>query len=1133
MLAKDLIDQLEQRGLLDQEIIEALREQLDQGGTRVTPEAVAKLLVDNGQLTRFQATKLIGELRSDEYEGVAEVAEVVEDDLIEGFEEVEAIEVEAEAVEAIAVEAVPVEAVAVEAVAVDAVPVEAVGTGSIMDDGMGEAGDSPRPSSRRPRGDETKSTWDSFKIYGYVGIILLLLLTGGGLYFALSRGSADDYIDIANKLYNEQNYTNAQERYVDFLAMFGEENQYSSLAKVRVTMTELYRAADMSDPTRALKLAQEKLPAIENEMGLDEERGNLAALLVDIADNIAKAAVDEPETEKKKLLLESLGESIALTENANYVTSSTRAMLAGRLANVEESRKRVQRDIDRNLRLDATVKSMDTLLKEKKTREAYDERFALLRDFPELEDNDRIVELVTSASEIQQTLVSASDKRPEIVDGEPNTESLRNIVLTANQGRDIPSLRGENLFLRAGGSVLAFAADTGKLLWRSFVGYGQDHSPARIEGGEGVLLSESTKLEIQRRNGKDGAIEWRAKIGEPFSEPVVNEDEIYVSTFSGTLMAIDADNGKLKWSAKIPQHLEVGPGVDSRKNRIYLPGNHSNLYVLNGRDGSCESSFYLEHAEGTVAVPPIPLLGHVFVIENAGVDFSYVHVLRSSEDGSGLKRVQDSFRMTGNVKIPPIILQQRRMIVLTDRGQVSVYDVEPTAENEQVTVVAKQLASYDEPTSTEMAVGKSQMWITGTRIGRYELQINTGRVVPDWFKNEGDTFIGRPFSADEALIHARVLRGTTGIRLTAARPKTGEEIWRTDVGVPIAMIKKAEGGFHAISTQAALFKLGRESLETGSSDGPIENPGGDGVEMRFENPIKIDDNTFLLMNQSVEAKAGRQVAIYDPSRRQEKLRRVNLSLPAGRPSGGSLISGSPGDPVQQRGLFVPLDSGRAMLMRWQTGASMGSPFQPVSDPVGKVQWSQPVRLPDDPQQVVIADSRKSIYRLRVGDQMRDLATGALETPLLGPTAGIGNVMMATTAGPSADFVVGYDMNSLKQTFKKPLDGRSTWGPVAAGEFCLLRTDDSKLRGFSDDGSQTFEFDLPRGKPVGEPIQAGKVMVLAGAPGWIVAFDPTTGQLVGKTNINQPISATPLPMGNTLLVPGTEGVIYIVEVPTGA
>ena len=44
MLAKDLIDRLERLGLLDQEIIEALRQQLQQSGARVTPEAVAKLL---------------------------------------------------------------------------------------------------------------------------------------------------------------------------------------------------------------------------------------------------------------------------------------------------------------------------------------------------------------------------------------------------------------------------------------------------------------------------------------------------------------------------------------------------------------------------------------------------------------------------------------------------------------------------------------------------------------------------------------------------------------------------------------------------------------------------------------------------------------------------------------------------------------------------------------------------------------------------------------------------------------------------------------------------------------------------------------------------------------------------------
>ena len=104
MLANELIDRLERLGLLDQEIIEALREQLVQGGTRVTPEAVAKLLVDNGHLTRFQATKRIGELRRGEYRsdsgGSSELVEEVAEPEILPDEEAEAVEAGVEEVAA-------------------------------------------------------------------------------------------------------------------------------------------------------------------------------------------------------------------------------------------------------------------------------------------------------------------------------------------------------------------------------------------------------------------------------------------------------------------------------------------------------------------------------------------------------------------------------------------------------------------------------------------------------------------------------------------------------------------------------------------------------------------------------------------------------------------------------------------------------------------------------------------------------------------------------------------------------------------------------------------------------------------------------------------------------------------------
>ncbi len=118
-----------------------------------------------------------------------------------------------------------------------------------------------------------------------------------------------------------------------------------------------------------------------------------------------------------------------------------------------------------------------------------------------------------------------------------------------------------------------------------------------------------------------GAIRWRSQVGEPFSEPVAIDEEIYASAVSGTVFALDAESGEAKWATQIPQSLEVSPGVDSRLSRAYLPGDHSNLYVLNARDGSCIESYYIGHAEGTIAVPPIPLLGHVFVVENEAVDY--------------------------------------------------------------------------------------------------------------------------------------------------------------------------------------------------------------------------------------------------------------------------------------------------------------------------------------------------------------------------------------------------------------------------------------------------------------------------------------------------------------------------------
>ena len=171
-----------------------------------------------------------------------------------------------------------------------------------------------------------------------------------------------------------------------------------------------------------------------------------------------------------------------------------------------------------------------------------------------------------------------------------------------------------------------------------------------------------------------------------------------------------------------------------------------------------------------------------------------------------------------------------------------------------------------------------------------------------------------------------------------------------------------------------------------------------------------------------------------------------------------------------------------------------------------------------------------MYRLRVGDQIRELASTDLEFDLLDQIAGVDSTIVAATAGPASDFVVGFDIVSLKPKFKTLLDGRVVWGPVSVGDIGVYQTDDSVLRGIDAEGKSLFQIPLPEGLPVGKPIMSDGKVVLAGKSGWITIFDPATGAVTGTLDLGQPISASPLVKEGILLVPGSEGVIYRTPLP---
>jgi hypothetical protein len=73
-LGRKVLDLAEQQGLLDGRAIAELRKQVAESKFVVTPEAIAKVLVDHGHLTPFQARKLVSQALGNEPDPVEQRA---------------------------------------------------------------------------------------------------------------------------------------------------------------------------------------------------------------------------------------------------------------------------------------------------------------------------------------------------------------------------------------------------------------------------------------------------------------------------------------------------------------------------------------------------------------------------------------------------------------------------------------------------------------------------------------------------------------------------------------------------------------------------------------------------------------------------------------------------------------------------------------------------------------------------------------------------------------------------------------------------------------------------------------------------------------------------------------------------
>lgn len=1131
MAASQFIALLESRGLLDPEIIAELHRQVEHSKVRVTPEAIAKLLVDNGQLTRFQATKLVTELneslgsaRPDPTAALRggrpidpvpndhdSVEDLLPDDVVQIDDEVEVVEVVEDQVQ-------EVEVVQSAVTAATATPVRAVATSRDFD-----------VTPKRVSSDTTVSSrnaWESFRILGYGFFFLLLLIIFIPLFGWFSRGSAERAWTTAEEAYKARNYEQAARGFTEFAKNFSSDER-SSQARVLSVVGRIRQDAEKNaDPTIALALGQELLPTIVNEQSLGPLRGDITDTLLRISEKFVLKIGNTQSIPDRKVLLEKMNNHMELVKDPRYVGTQERTQNELRIRKIEEDQNRLIRDIQKGEEHAATLLSMAASVEAKDVSKTYELRRALIRKYPQLELDAKVNALLDEATKLQKSGVVPASGIPEVSNEPiPNDGSIKKAILIGRRSNEVEVANSGIVYVKHAGSVLALNASSGRFLWRHHIGLDWSGVSKRFSatGDSDVLISLPEQGILRRLSAKDGSLVWQAKFSGRLTEPAIDGDDVLVSTTSGELYCLDSFTGQSRWGKKIPQSLDVNIGTTGKEKR-YLLGNHSNLYVMTRASGNCDEVTYVGHAPSTVAVPPVWISNQVILFENEGPDYCLMRVFTTDEKGANLTPAQKPMRLKGHVVVEPQV-DGRRLVVVTNLGEIAILDVDSLSTGDKVVKLVSVIENESSPKIAWPLIVGNDLWMASTRLAYYQVQVTSQKLNQKWLREDGDRFTGRPMMIDEIVVHSRVVRGNLGLRVTGIKPDTGDPIWETDIGVPVTSITSDGKGFVALTAQGAVYSLEGKSFGNDVPTEPIENLGRNQRMMKFLTPLPLKDSRVAVLNQA----QGNQLLTIDPAKRTTSPSRIlSMEISGTFPSGEPIAIGN-------GSLVVPLNNSQIAMIDSEKGAMIGTPFQPSLQAGERPVWLNPVVLSDG-QTVIVADQNRFMYKLSTGRQLRTVTSQALEKPLKGRLSVIKDVIVGVSSNASGDQLDFYDSGELKRTSFVPVEGRfATWGPhvveKADSGLMLAFSDIDGLVACDETGKKLWSRPIANVVLVGKPVVVESDCIIATTSGELIRISLADGTVVARRNIGEAICGTPIVLPKGLLIPGEEGCVLTVPMLT--
>ncbi len=1117
---EQFLELLQQREVVPQKLIRHLRKQLQTRQPPPSARSVAGWLVDHGYLTRFQAQELLKAVgaaseESKEKPGRDKTSPVAQDQLPEVTRPSREGEERFERV----------------------APPGGPSPPALLDDleslhsadaelGPGEMETSASPAVWvPPRG--RRNVWESplFLLGG--GSLILLLVIAGGLYWAIGRESADQLLQSAQGDYNNGAYTQAIEKFDRFLEYFPDHAQAGRIRVLRGLAVMRRAVEQSSDWEKTLQIVEDSLKEIRKEQEFPEARPELAALLPRVAEGLTDMAQERQSAE----LLEKARRVYQMILNPNYVPDKLRNRT--RLATLEGRFSQIERMLSRNRRLNESLQEIQQAIGQKQPRRAYEVRRQLLKEYPELETNAELQKAIAQATDVERQAIRfvAGGESTSVPAPRPSSPTL---PMAHTKGKSVPEAKGRMLFVTAAGAIWALSAEDGQVRWRRPLGSDLWLLPAVLARGasEDAVVWSPKHKQLWRLKGNDGSLLWHMPLpAEPVADLTVVGNELFVPV-EDQLWQIDAQEGKVLGRYVFPQSLSAAPAV--AESRMFLPGGHSNVYVIDLATRRCVSAFYLGHDQDMVVAPPVVAGPFVLLAENVGQSSSRLRVLRYDPKKHTLRLVQ-SIRLQGQV-FQPMLLQGRLLAVATDLGQVSLFEVNPQPQEKKkpLSIVASRAAVFQEPGPVQLAFDGPYVWIADRQLTRYRVQAAEGQMSPDRVLLENVSF-PMPLRKISAVLFAVAQDRNGTVQVAAFSTTSGETLWRTRFATPVSWTP-LQVPDHNLQRHFLVDEYGNlYLLRWPESDSPAV------LAPRWSPARRLP--TDRLPRRWLSGGDGVWVGQVGRAARRLPVLRYNGSE-AWELQWYHLPEVLRIPPLLWKGkLLLATDQGPVFVFDPQQGRMIGTPFFPPTVPGKPPQWLPVVTAEAERAVLVARDGRIWLFELFPQEQqaLRPARMKELSTSLRGPV-----VLFARSAWfrNSQGQLIRIKLPSLDQDKlpQSPQDDDANplttldpiWGPSFCGpDRVLWLTRRGTLLCLGPEKllwSRPFQGRLPVGQPVRIDPQHG---LLALASGEVLRLDLNTGTLRGVHRAGEALAGTPLPEKESrVLVPGLGGALCAVELVRG-